>query len=69
MNNKTKVVVITFAVFMSEAIIHYNIGAHKHTKDNKFALPPPKDLLKIGAICAVFSLINGIIVSKMTNNN
>ena len=29
----------------------------------------PKDLLKIGAICAVFSLINGIIVSKMTNNN
>ncbi len=69
MNKKQKVIAVTFGVFMTEAIIHYNFGAHKHTNDKKFKLPPTKDLLKIGGIVLVFSILNGYIVSKMTNNN
>lgn len=69
MTKKTKVIAITFGVFMTEAIIHYNIGAHKHTKDNVFKLPPTKDLVKIAAIVAVFSLLNGVVISKITNKN
>ncbi len=56
---------VTFGLFMTEAIIHYNYGAHKHTKDKNFKLPPTKDLVKIAGIVAVFSLLNGYIISKI----
>lgn len=65
MNNGTKIGLITFGVFMTEAIVHYNIGAHKHTEDKSFKMPPMKDLAKIGAIVAVFSIINGVLVKKL----
>jgi hypothetical protein len=64
---KYKVAAVTFAVFMTEAILHYNFGAHKHTKDKEFKLPPTKDLLKIAGVCAVFSLLNGYIVATYVN--
>jgi hypothetical protein len=50
---------------MTEAIIHYNFGAHKHTTEKKFKLPPTKDLAKIAGIVAVFSFLNGYIISKI----
>ena len=56
---------VTFGLFMTEAIIHYNYGAHKNTKDKNFKLPPTKDFVKIAGIVAVFSLLNGYIISKI----
>jgi hypothetical protein len=69
MTKNQKVIAVTFGVFMTEAIIHYNFGAHKHTNDNKFKLPPTKDLAKIGAIVLVFSILNGYIVSAIENGS
>ncbi len=67
MNKQTKIALITFSVFMAEAIVHYNIGSHKHTKDKKFKLPPTNDLIKIGGIVGLFSLINGYIIKTIIN--
>ena len=52
---------------MTEAIVHYNFGSHKHTEDKKFKLPPTNDLIKIGGVVAVFSLINGYVIKKIVN--
>lgn len=65
MTKGTKIGLITFGVFMTEAIVHYNIGAHKHTVDKKWKLPDTKDLVKIGAVVGVFSILNGIIINKL----
>lgn len=65
MTKGTKIGLITFGVFMTEAIVHYNIGAHKHTTDKKWKLPDTKDLVKIGSVVAVFSILNGIIINKL----
>ena len=65
MQKRQLATIVTFGVFMTEAIIHYNFGAHKHTTDKKFKLPPTKDLAKIAGIVAVFSLLNGYIISKI----
>jgi hypothetical protein len=66
-NKQTKIALITFSVFMAEAIVHYNFGSHKHTEDKKFKLPPTNDLIKIGGVVAVFSLINGYVIKKIVN--
>lgn len=65
MTKGTKIGLITFGVFMTEAIVHYNIGAHKHTTDKKWKLPETKDLVKIGAIVGAFSILNSIIIKKL----
>lgn len=52
---------------MAEAIVHYNIGSHKHTKDKKFKLPPTNDLIKIGGIVGIFSFINGYVIKTIIN--
>ena len=67
MNKQTKITLITFGVFMTEAIIHYNFGVHRHTEDKKFKLPPNTDLIKIGGIVAVFSVLNGLIIKAIIN--
>jgi len=66
-NKQTKIALITFSVFMTEAIVHYNFGSHKHTEDKKFKLPPTNDLIKIGGVVAVFSLINGYVIKTIIN--
>lgn len=67
MKKQTKIALITFGVFMTEAIIHYNFGSHKHTEKNEFKLPPTKDLIKIAGVVGAFSILNGIIIKKFTN--
>ena len=70
MTTGQKIGLITFTVFMAESIIHYNIGVKRNKPEElkgKFALPPAKDLLKITATVAVFSLLNGFIIHKLTN--
>jgi hypothetical protein len=65
MSDGTKIGLITFGVFMTEAIVHYNIGAHSHTTDKRLEMPPTKDLVQIGLIVGLFSVINGIVIGKL----
>jgi hypothetical protein len=67
MNKQTKISLITFSVFMIESIAHYNFGSHKNTEDKKFKLPPTNDLIKIGVVVGVFSLLNGYIIKTLIN--
>lgn len=68
MTKGQKIALITFGVFMTEAILHYNIGAHSHTGKNEWKLPPAKDLVKIGAVVATFSVLNGIVIQNLVKN-
>lgn len=67
MKKQTKIALITFGVFMTEAIVHYNLGSHKHTEDKTFKLPPTNDLIKIGGVVAIFSVLNGYIIKSLVN--
>lgn len=67
MKTQYKVALVTFGVFMTEAMIHYNFGAHKHTKTKKIEFPKGKDLVKIAGVVAAFSILNGYIVSAIKN--
>lgn len=62
------VMLITFGLFMTEAMLHYNFGV-KHNKPEemkgKFIFPPKSDFLKIAGTVAIFSVANGLIVNKL----
>ena len=57
MKNKDKILLITFGVFMTEAIIHYNIGLNSKRKDKKFTIPANKDLVRLMITVGIFSYI------------
>lgn len=57
---------ITFTLFMAEAMIHYNIGAQEKDNGKAFILPPKKDLVKIALVVGTFSVINGLLVKEFT---
>jgi hypothetical protein len=67
MKKSTIVGLVTFGVFMTEAIIQYNIGKNGDKKDKKFILPPSKDLLKLAITVGVFSYLNGVIIGSIIN--
>tara|TARA_R110001592_G_scaffold53126_6_gene163052 strand:+ start:297 stop:458 length:162 start_codon:yes stop_codon:yes gene_type:complete len=52
---------------MAEAIIHYNIGKKDEEKKTatKGFLPPTKSLIKIAALVAGFSILNGLIWKRI----
>ena len=56
---------ITFGVFMTEALIHYNMGMSKAEGSFKLRLPPPAELAKIAAVTGAFSILTGIIVKQL----
>ena len=60
---------ITFGVFMTEALIHYNMGRMKEEKAKggqaQFQLPPPKELAKIAAVTGAFSVVSGVLISAL----
>lgn len=67
MNKNVVISVVTFSVFMTEAIIHYNFGVHKAaTTEKKFVLPPANDMVKLAVTVAAFSILNGIVIAKLT---
>ena len=66
----TTVMLVTFGLFMSEALLHYNLGAHKDPSETKkFVLPPANDFVKLAVIVGVFSVLNGVIISQITKSN
>ena len=54
---------ITFGVFMTEAIIHYNMGMAKQQGKFTLRLPPPGELAKIAAVTGTFSLVSTALIS------
>ncbi len=56
---------ITFGVFMTEALIHYNMGMAKAEGGFKLRLPPPKELAKIAAVTGTFSVVSGILIGVL----
>lgn len=62
----------TFVLFMTEAIIHFNMGKN-HTKElegeesnsNNLKLPDSKELFKLALIVGIFSVMNGVIVNEV----
>jgi len=56
---------ITFVVFMTEGLIHYNMGMAKAEGGFKLRLPPPKELAKIAAVTAAFSITSGLLINTM----
>tara|TARA_R110000824_G_scaffold284175_1_gene472467 strand:- start:237 stop:437 length:201 start_codon:yes stop_codon:yes gene_type:complete len=62
-----KIVGVTFALFMIEAILHYNIGKKDEEKNKakQGFLPPTKSLLKIGGLVLGFSVLNGMILKEI----
>jgi hypothetical protein len=66
MDKGTKVGLITFSVFMTEAIIHYNLGVNKGKDKKGFVIPPTMDIVKLGLVVGAFSLLNGVLINKFT---
>ena len=56
---------VTFGVFMTEALIHYNMGIAKSEGEFKLRLPPPRELAKIAAVTATFSLASTLIMRSL----
>jgi hypothetical protein len=56
---------ITFGVFMTEAIIHYNMGMAEAHGKFKLRLPPAKELAKIAAVTGAFSLLSGVLINTV----
>ena len=60
---------ITFGVFMTEALIHYNMGRakedRKQGKPAHFELPPPRELVKIAAVTGAFSIVSGVLIGSL----
>jgi len=56
---------ITFGVFMTEAIIHYNMGTAKAEGGFKLRMPPAKELAKIAAVTGTFSILSGVLINTM----
>ena len=63
---------ITFGVFMTEALIHYNMGRMKEENGNgerlQFQLPPPKELAKIAAVTGAFSIVSGVLIGALNKH-
>jgi hypothetical protein len=56
---------ITFGVFMTEALIHYNMGAAKSRGDFRLRLPPPRELAKIAVVTGTFSVVSGVLIKRL----
>lgn len=65
MTQAEKIGLITFGVFMTEAIIHYNLGVNKDASEKRFYFPPTKDFVKLALVVGAFSVINGIVIKKL----
>lgn len=56
---------VTFGVFLTEALIHYNMGMARKEGEFKLRLPPPGELAKIAAVTGTFSLISTALLATL----
>ena len=60
------VALITFGVFMAEAILHYNIGRKSNgSKNEGFKMPSTKDMVHLGLVVGAFSIVNSMIIQSV----
>lgn len=59
------VTIVTFCVFFLEAMIHFMIGHNSNKKRFEFTFPKVRDLVRIISVLSFFSILNGLIVSKL----
>jgi hypothetical protein len=59
---------VTFTVFMTEALIHYNLGVAKSEGEFRLRMPPPKELAKIAAVTLAFSIASSLILKSLPKN-
>ncbi len=57
--------VSTFALFMTEGIVHYNMGVRADDPKKKFHIPNRNALGEIALIVGIFSILNGVIVNEI----
>lgn len=71
MKTKTTITLVTFGLFMTEAIIHYNMGIRdveeklEPRKIFRFKVPPTPELLELALIVGVFSVANAWIIESL----
>ena len=56
---------ITFGVFMTEALIHYNLGMAKAEGGFRLRMPPAQELAKIAAVTGAFSVLSGALIGAV----
>jgi len=56
---------ITFGFFMTEAIIHYNMGQKADDPTHTYALPPMAQLGKLALVVGVFSVLSGAVIGSL----
>ena len=65
---KKRITLVTFLVFMAEAIIHYNQGyfraVNKPFDIKKIKMPPNDQLMDIAVVVFVFSIINASLIEN-----
>ena len=59
-----KITVITFLVFMIEALVHYNQGLKKNNPElEDFVIPDNKQLGKIALTVLAFSVVTSLLIA------
>jgi len=59
-----KITVITFLVFMVEALVHYNQGLKKNNPElDQFIIPDNKQLGKIAITVLAFSVVTSLLIA------
>jgi hypothetical protein len=60
------VAAVTFGVFMTEALVHYNTGiAASNGTQFKFTIPAGDELVKLGAIVGVATFISTKLIDRL----
>ena len=65
MTNREKIMLVTFGVFMTEAIIHYNQGLNHDKKVKKYVMPKGGDLARLMLTVGLFSVITSEITHSI----
>ena len=60
----TMVAVVVFLFFMTEAIVHYNMGQQSADSTHEFGIPEPKDLLEIAVLVGLFSYASSLFLTR-----
>ena len=66
MKDSTTIGLVTFGVFMTEALIHYNTGVADVTgQPFKFRIPPGEQLIKLGLIVGAATTVSTSLIAYL----
>lgn len=66
MSNRNIIAAVTFGVFMTEALIHYNVGIAAAKKEKfAFRVPPVKEIVSLGLIVGTATLVSTAIIDRI----